>query len=128
MKKLKDVLKGITYQVLAGSDDLEISDIKFDSRKVKENDLYVALIGYTSDGHDYIPDAIKNGAKVIMVSKMITIKEDVTVIKVDDTRIALAYASANYFDRHLARLPIPRRRTLRKSGEWNQRNPAMAIR
>lgn len=106
MKKLKDVLKGITYQVLAGSDDLEISDIKFDSRKVKENDLYVALIGYTSDGHDYIPDAIKNGAKVIMVSKMIEIKEKVTVIKVDDTRLALAYASANYFDHPAEKLKL----------------------
>ena len=106
MKKLKDILKGIYYQVLSGSLDLEINDIKYDSRNLAPNDLYVALIGYNTDGHNYIKDAIKNGAKAIIVSKIIDIKEDVTVIKVDDTRLALAYASANYFDHPATKLHL----------------------
>ena len=45
MKKLKDILEGINYYVLKGTIDLEINDIKYDSRKVKNQDIYVALIG-----------------------------------------------------------------------------------
>ena len=106
MKKLKDILEGINYYVLKGTIDLEINDIKYDSRKVKNQDIYVALIGYNSDGHDYIIDAIKNGAKVIITSKMINVEEEVTVIKVDDTRLALAYLSANYFDHPASKLTV----------------------
>ena len=98
MKKLKDILKGISYCVLNGSDEIEINKIKYDSRKVEKNDIYFALVGYNADGHDYIKEAIKKGASTIVISKIMNIKEAVTVIKVDDTRLALAYASANYFD------------------------------
>ena len=41
MKKLKDILNGISYSILTGSDDIEINDIKYDSRKVKKNDVYI---------------------------------------------------------------------------------------
>lgn len=95
--KLKDILKGVNYNLLNGSDDIQINDIKYDSRKVEKNDVYVALKGYTKDGHDYIPEAISKGATVIIVSKMIVIHGDATVIKIDDSRIALSYMSANYF-------------------------------
>ena len=98
MKKLKDILKGISYYILNGSDEIEINKIKYDSRKVEKNDIYFALVGYNADGHDYIKEAIKKGASTIVISKIMNIKEEVTVIKVDDTRLALAYASANYFD------------------------------
>ena len=106
MKKLKDILKGISYTVLTGTDDLEINDIKYDSRKVEKNDIYVALKGYTTDGHEYIPEAISKGAKVIIVSKILNIVGDVTVIKVDDSRIALSYMSANYFDNPATKLKV----------------------
>ncbi len=94
--KLQDVLTGVNYHLLKGSIDIEINDIKFDSRKVTDGDIYVALVGYNSDGHDYIKDAIKNGATVIVTSKIIA-ENNVTVIKVDDTRVSLSYMSANYF-------------------------------
>lgn len=106
MKKLKDILKGVSYTVLTGNDDIEINDIKYDSRKVEKDDIYFALKGYTTDGHEYIPEAIAKGAKVIVVSKMLNIVGDVTVIKVDDSRIALSYASANYFDNPASKLKI----------------------
>lgn len=95
--KLQDVLKGVNYHLLSGNIDQNINDIKFDSRKITKNDMYVALIGYTSDGHDYIDNAIKNGASVIVTSKIIDIP-NVTIIKVDDTRISLSYMSANFFN------------------------------
>lgn len=106
MKKLKEVLNGISYSLLSGSDEIEINDIKYDSRKVEKNDIYIALKGYTTDGHDYIPEAIAKGASVIIVSKMVNIIGEVTVIKVDDSRIALAYISANYFDHPAQKLKV----------------------
>lgn len=106
MKKLNEILKGISYNILTGTDDIEINDIKYDSRKVEKNDIYISLKGYTTDGHDYIPEAIAKGASVIVVSKMVNIIGDVTVIKVDDSRIALAYMSANLFDHPADKLKV----------------------
>ena len=106
MKKLKDILNGVSYTILKGTNDLEIKNIKYDSRKIEENDLYIALIGFTSDGHDYVSDAIKKGAKVIIISKIMEIEDDVTVIKVDDTRLTLAYISKNYFDDPASQLTL----------------------
>lgn len=96
--KLESILKNVYYTILKGSLDTLINDIKYDSRKVTKNDIYVALKGFHSDGHNYITDAIKNGASVIVTSKVLNISEDVTVIKVDDTRVALSYMSANFFN------------------------------
>lgn len=102
--KLKDIFNGVSYSLLNGKLDITINDIKYDSRKVTKNDIYVALKGAIKDGHDYIPEAISKGASVIVVSKMVNIHGDVTVIKVDDSRIALSYMSANFFGNPAASL------------------------
>ncbi len=95
--KLENLLANLDYQLLKGSLDKEINDIKYNSKEVKPNDLYIAIDGYKSDGHDYIPEAISNKASVIIVSKILDIYGDVTIIKVADTRLALALISKNYF-------------------------------
>ena len=95
--KLIDILKGLNYSLLSGSLDTDINDIKYDSRKVTKNDVYIALKGATVDGHDYIPEAISKGASVIVVSKMVSVHGNVTIIKVEDTRISLSYMASNYF-------------------------------
>jgi len=94
---LKELLNKVSYNLLNGDLDIKINDIKYDSRKVKPNDMYIALVGFHSDGHDYIEEAINNGATVIITSKIINCPKNITVIKVDDTRLALAYISKNYF-------------------------------
>lgn len=96
--KLSELLQNISYTILKGNIDTAIKDIKYDSRKVTKDDVYVALKGYFNDGHDYIKNAIENGANTIIVSKIVNIEEDVNVIKVDDTRIALAYMSKKLFN------------------------------
>lgn len=96
--KLQDILKNVKYTILKGTLGHTITDITYDSRKSKPNTIYVALKGYNTDGHDYINDAIKNGASVIITSKVIDLQEDVTVLKVDDTRTTLAYISSNFFN------------------------------
>lgn len=104
--ELRRVLENTSYTLIKGSLDKEINDIKYDSRKVETNDIYVALNGQFHDGHDYIPEAIDAGASVIIVSKIIDIYGDVTVIKVDDTREALAQVSKNYFNNPQAKLTL----------------------
>ncbi len=94
---LRELLNNINYTLLQGNVDIEIHDIKYDSRKVEKGDVFIALIGYATDGHDYIPEAISRGASVIVVSKMVNIHGDVTIIKVDDARVTLSYMSANFF-------------------------------
>lgn len=97
--KLSDLLKNVDYELKKGSIDVEISDIKDDSRKVEQDDLYIAKVGANSDGHKFINDVIKKGAKVIVVEKDIEMpEEDVTVIKVKSTRNAMAEISAAYFN------------------------------
>ena len=91
--RLIDILSGVDYTLLKGNINVEINDIKYNSKEVKENDVFVALIGYEKDGHDFIESAIEEGAKVIVSSKIITSNSDITIIKVDDTRVALAAMS-----------------------------------
>ena len=95
---LKDLLSEIEYTVLNGSDETDVSDIIYDSRKVTENTAFVCLEGYNLDGHTYANDAIEKGAAALIVSKDIDLSGISTaVIKVDNTRKALAYMSAELF-------------------------------
>lgn len=95
--RLEDLLNGIRYDIICGSTDVLISDITYDSRCVKENDAFVCLIGIDSDGHDYINEAIRGGAKCIIVCKDVDVFDNVTIVKIDDTRTQLSILSANLF-------------------------------
>ena len=88
--KLSELFANIKYTLVKGNMDVIVEDIVYDSRKAKDNTLFMAIVGSEVDGHDYIEDAIKNGAKVILVSKDVNISDDVTVIKVDNTRKILS--------------------------------------
>lgn len=94
---LKDLLKNINYQLLKGSTDTLVSSVENDSRKVNKDSLFFCITGQKSDGHDYIQEVIKKGASVLIVEREIEIKEDVTIIKVSDTRYAMAFISAAFY-------------------------------
>ncbi len=96
--KLKEILKDLDYELIKGNLDINIKDVKDNSKKVQEGDLFIAIVGTEVDSHNYIPNAIENGAKVIVIEKDVEIPEDVTVIKVKSSRKALAKISAAYFD------------------------------
>lgn len=98
MNNLKELLKEIDHKVIAGSTDIEISDLIIDSRKVKAGCAFLCFIGANSDGHDYIADVAAKGASAIIIQKDSVVPEGITVIKVDDTRKALAFMSAKFFD------------------------------
>lgn len=94
--KLSELLYGIEYSVIAGDSDIDINKVIYDSRKVEKGDVFVCLKGYNVDAHLFAQSAVQKGASAIILSDEQPL-EGVTVIKVSDTRKALAYVSANYF-------------------------------
>ena len=99
MKILKDILYKVAIEAVHGTTDIAISKIEFDSRKIELNDVFVAIKGTLSNGHDYIEKALSLGAIAIICEELPSnIVNGVTYIKVKDTNEALAFLSANYFD------------------------------
>lgn len=95
---LKQLLEKIEYQVLQGSDRCDINHLQNDSRKVEEKDVFVCIKGAGFDGHQFIGSVCEQGAAAIIVMEDVKAPENVTVIRVEDTRYALACMSAAYFD------------------------------
>ena len=71
--KLIELFKDIKYTLVKGDMELAVNDIVYDSRKAKDGVIFMAIPGSEVDGHEYIADAIKNGAKAILISKDILI-------------------------------------------------------
>lgn len=99
MKQLKSILYKVPIEAVHGSTDVIVSKVEFDSRKIQFNDVFVAINGSISDGHEYIDKALKLGAIVIVCEKFPpTLVNGVTYIKVKDSNEALAYLAANYYE------------------------------
>ena len=99
MKQLKDILYKVGIEAVHGTTDVTISKIEFDSRKVELNDVFVAIRGTVSDGHEYIEKALSLGAVAVICEEFPNvIVNGVTYIKVKDSNEALAFLSANYYN------------------------------
>ena len=101
--KLKNILVGLEGLKAKGNLDIDISGIESNSSKVKENYLFVAIKGFSVDGHKFINDAINNGATVIAIEdgfnvKEMNIPESVTIIMSKNNRELLAIASCNFYN------------------------------
>jgi len=98
VKVLKDILYKVAIESVKGSTDLAIHKIEFDSRKVETNDVFVAIRGTLSDGHDFIEKATELGAKAIICDTLPQkFQENITYVQVKDTNAALAFIAANYY-------------------------------
>ena len=98
MKTLKDIISTLDVQQVQGDQNVSIQDITADSRAVKLNSLFIALDGATVDGHNYIDKAVAAGAVAVIVSKPVTVPDDVCVITVSDTRQAMMVCVPYFFD------------------------------
>ena len=99
MKLLRDILYRVEIQSVIGNTDIGINKIEFNSKKIKQNDLFIAIKGYKSDGNSYISSAISNGAKAIICNSVPSeITKNVTYIIVLDSRKTLSLISSNYYD------------------------------
>lgn len=98
MKILKDILYKVAIESVTGSTDVAIHKIEFDSRKIAQDDVFVAIRGSLSNGHDFIEKAIQLGAIAIICDELPSnVQKGITYIKVDDTNSALAFMAANFF-------------------------------
>ena len=100
--ELKRILVGIDDLKAKGSLDIDVNNIESNSKNIKQGDMFIAIKGFSVDGHEYIEDAIKSCAKVIMVEegcelKSIKLPSDVTLIMTKNTREALAKCSCNFY-------------------------------
>ncbi len=96
---LQQLLYKLNITKVVGNTHVELSDISFDSRKIKESSLFVAIKGIESDGHNYIQQAIEAGAIVIILEDMpADLNEKITYIQVIDSNIALGIVAANFYD------------------------------
>lgn len=95
--KLTQLLERLEYEVIQGNDKIEISTLINDSRKVGKGSAFVCISGAVVDGHDFISDVAAKGAAAVIVEKDVDAPRDMTVIRVPDTRYALALMSAAYF-------------------------------
>ena len=104
---LQHLLYKVSIEKLIGKTDLEISDIQFDSRKVKKSTLFVAIKGIVDDGHKYISNAIQNGASSIIIEDIPEkINEQVTYIQVESSQDALAILAANFYKHPSERIKL----------------------
>lgn len=103
---LKSLLKGLDYEVIKGNEESKVQNIRYDNRKIEQGDAFVCVKGFKVDGHSFIGDVIKKGAKTLIVQEDVSVQEDITIIKVRDTRKALAIMSSNYFGNPKDKLKI----------------------
>lgn len=104
--KLTDLLKKLDYTCTQGSLDKEIDTVAYDSRKVTANTLFVCVKGAVVDGHTFAQQVVNNGAVALVVENDVDVPKNITVIKVKNTRYALACISAEYFGNPADKLKV----------------------
>ncbi len=95
--RIGEWLTRLSYELLQGSLEQEVDEVIYDSRKARENTVFVCIKGSVRDSHDFIPDVLEKGCKVLVVEHEVTVPEDVTVIMTPNGRLALAELSAARF-------------------------------
>lgn len=95
---ITELLKRIPVLEIHGDDSREITDLVFDSRKITEGSLYIAVRGTVADGHSYIASSVEKGAKAVVCEEFPeTMEEGVTYIRVKDSSKALGYLASNFY-------------------------------
>ncbi|MBR3119391.1 UDP-N-acetylmuramoyl-L-alanyl-D-glutamate--2,6-diaminopimelate ligase [Oceanobacillus profundus] len=92
------------YKTTSMIDEIKVDGIEMDSREVKQGSVFVCIPGFTVDGHDFIDDAVKQGAVALIVEKLV--EAPVPVILVDDTNRALSMLAGKFFNYPTSKLPL----------------------
>ena len=97
--KLKELIGQLTVAAMTADPETEITGISYDSRRTEPGDLFVAIRGFETDGHQYIPKALERGASVILCETITDAlaASAVSYVQVEDSRLALALCSCAFF-------------------------------
>ncbi|MFA6402821.1 MAG: UDP-N-acetylmuramoyl-L-alanyl-D-glutamate--2,6-diaminopimelate ligase [Salinivirgaceae bacterium] len=107
MNKLQSITKGISLLSSVGNNNPAIETIRFDSRDIQPNDIFVAVQGFQADGHQFIEKAILKGASVIVCETLPDVlSKEVTYLQVEDSAYALGKMAANFFDNPSEKLKL----------------------
>ncbi|MFO7614635.1 MAG: UDP-N-acetylmuramoyl-L-alanyl-D-glutamate--2,6-diaminopimelate ligase [Bacteroidales bacterium] len=100
MKKLSDILQKVRVNRITGDENIMVRSVCFDSRNIEPGDLFIAVRGTLSDGHDFISQAITNGANSIVCQETQNNLTDtgVTIVRVTDSSEALGVIASNFYD------------------------------
>lgn len=106
--KAKALLEKLTYTVEKGTIETEVSAVVYDSRKAEKDCLFICIRGMKFDGHDCIEEVLEKGAAVLVVERDVNLPADckATVIKVENTRYAMAFIAAAWFGNPAKRLKV----------------------
>lgn len=95
---INELFKDVEYKILQKvSDEINGEDLEFDSRKIKQGDVFIALEGSIVDGHTFISKAIENGAKTILVEKDVEKVEGINYFLVDELREKMGIIASNFY-------------------------------
>lgn len=94
---LNELLQGIDIIEISGDTSLDVKGIHYDSRKILPGALFVCISGLKTDGHNYIEDAVKNGALAVVVEKEVPLTDGITTIRVHDSRQVMPQLAANFY-------------------------------
>lgn len=98
MRNLKDLLYKVSLELVIGPTDISVERVHFDSREIKEGDVFVALKGSAVDGHQFIEKAVASGARAVILEDLPDYQSDnVTYVQVNHAHKALALIGANYY-------------------------------
>ena len=95
---LNEILTNVNKKFTRGSLSIEISNIDYDSRNIKEDGLFICINGEFSNGHHFIKNAIENGAKAFIIDEDVEYIEGYTYIKVDESKAAMAKIASNFYN------------------------------
>ncbi len=106
--KCRELLSGFDWECVRGTVDREIKEVVYDSRKIKPGCMFICICGYQVDGHQFAPEAALKGAAALVVQEEVELpaESDTTVIRVKDSRYAMAFISAAYFGHPADRLKV----------------------
>ena len=104
---LKDLLYKVNIEVIKGTTEININAVDFDSRKINQNDVFIAIRGTISNGHDYIQKAISLGAVAIICDTFPDeIVAGITYVLVENSNKALAIIASNFYDNPSKKLKL----------------------
>lgn len=107
MVKIKDLIPGLDILKVVGDVSIYIDNLSFDSRKIAKNSLFISVEGIENDGHDFIDETIKKGARAIVHQKNIKRKkEGITYIQVSDSRRSIGIIAQNFYNHPSHRLKL----------------------
>ncbi len=107
MKLVKDILYKVNINATHGSTNVLVDAIEFDSRKVKQNTMFVAQKGLIFDGHLFIDKAIELGANTVVCEDLPTnLNNNITYIKVEDANESLAIIASNFYNNPSSKLKL----------------------